>query len=191
MICPNCGKEVTNGAKFCPECGAAISDNNTATNSFSQEQPKGFEYNNNQQAGAGFQNNGFQNNGFQGNYQNNSYLLNVSGIQKRDLVVAILLTIVTCGIYAIYWFIVLTDETNQITNQPEATSGGLAFVFSLITCGIYYFYWSYKMGEKVDIIKGNPNGSTSILFLVLSIVGFGIVNYFIAQDAINNLVGAN
>ena len=47
------------------------------------------------------------------------------------------------------------------------------------------------MGEKVDIIKGNPNGSTSILFLVLSIVGFGIVNYFIAQDAINNLVGAN
>ena len=64
----------------------------------------------------------------------------------------------------------------------------MACVYTFVTCGIYYFYWSYKMGEKVDIIKGNPNGSTSVLFLVLSLVGFGIVNYFIAQDAINNLV---
>lgn len=185
MICPNCGNEVMENSKFCPNCGASLaganSNTSNTTNTWSQEQPKGFEYNN-------YQQNPYQN-GTQNGFQNNApYLLNVSGITKRDLIVAILLSIVTCGIYAIYWFIVLTDETNQITNQPNATSGGLAFVFSIITCGIYYFYWSYKMGEKVDIIKGNPNGNTSILFLVLSLVGFGIVNYFIAQDAINNLV---
>ena len=191
MICPNCGKEVNDGAKFCAECGADLThvsqtpNATTPTNEFSQEQPKGFEYN-------AYQQNNFQSNGYQNPYQNTvpnaPYLLNVSGITKKDLLVTILLTFITCGFYAIYWFIVLTDETNQITNQPGATSGGLAFVLSLITCGIYYFYWSYKLGEKVDIMKGNPSGNTSVLFLVLSIFGLGIVNYFIAQDAINNLV---
>lgn len=186
MICPNCGKEVNDGIKFCPECGADLSANNAtaANNQFSQEQPKGFEYNNFQQ------NAGYQNAGYQQNTVNAPYLLNVSGITKRDIILAIVFSIITCGIYGIYWFIVLTDETNQITNQPNATSGGLAFVFSLITCGIYYIYWSYKLGEKVDIMKGNPNGSTSILFLVLALIGFGFVNEIIAQDAINNLVAA-
>lgn len=189
MICPNCGKEVNDNARFCAECGADLSNVNKAasTNEFSQQQPKGFEYNS-------YQQNNFQNAGYQNPYQNGipnaPYLLNVSGITKRDLLLTVLFIIISCGIYSIYWFIVLTDETNQITNKPEATSGGLAFIFSLISCGIYYFYWSYKLGEKVDIMKGNPNGNTSILFLVLSLLGFGIVNYFIAQDAINNLVAA-
>lgn len=172
MICPNCGKTIPDSTKFCPECGASVANNGAPV------QPKGFEFNNQQ---ANYQN----------NYQRNaSYLLNVTGIQRRDILFAVLFTFITCGIYGIYWFIVLTDETNQITNQPDATSGGLAFVFSLITCSIYYFYWSYKMGEKVDIMKGNPNGSTSVLFLVLSIFGLGFINYILAQDAINSLVTA-
>ena len=113
-----------------------------------------------------------------------------SPVQSRSIALCIVLSILTCGIYGIYWFVVLTDETNHITNQTEATSGGLAFLFSIITCGIYYFYWSYKMGEKVDMIKGTPNGSSSILFLILSIFGLGFVNYIIAQDAINNFVAS-
>ena len=32
--------------------------------------------------------------------------------QQRNIAVAIILTIVTCGIYGIYWFVKLTDEMN-------------------------------------------------------------------------------
>ena len=192
MFCPNCGTEIKEEVLFCPNCGADLSAANNANvapdqtvnsdagNVQPQAQPTGFDYN-------AYQQNTYQ----QGNPQQGApYCLNASGIQKRDLAIAIILTIVTCGIYGIYWFVVLTDETNHITNQTEATSGGLAFLFSIITCGIYYFYWSYKMGEKVDMIKGTPNGSSSILFLILSIYGLGFVNYIIAQDAINNFVAS-
>lgn len=187
MFCPNCGTEITGEERFCPNCGADINatleGNAAPTGDANASQPQGQP--------AGFDYNAYQQNTQQNfNQQGSPYYLNVSGIQKRELLVAILLTIVTCGIYGIYWFVVLTDETNRITNQPEATSGGLALLFSIITCGIYYFYWSYKMGEKVDTIKGTPNGSSSILFLILSIFGLGFVNYIIAQDAINNLVAS-
>ena len=190
MFCPNCGTEITGDEKFCPNCGADVSaalEENAAPTvdagaAQSQGQPAGFDFN-------AYQQNTQQGFNQQGNPQQGTpYYLNVTGIQKRELALAIILTIVTCGIYGIYWFIALTDETNRITNQTEGASGGLAFLFTIITCGIYYFYWSYKLGEKVDMIKGTPNGSSSILFLILSIFGLGFVNYIIAQDAINNLV---
>ena len=112
---------------------------------------------------------------------------NVSGITPRNIALAIILSFVTCGIYAIYWFIVLTNETNQLA-EPDGTSGGLACILTIITCGIYGWFWAYKMGTKVDTIKGTPGGSTNILFILLQIFGLGIINYAIAQDAINKAV---
>lgn len=35
------------------------------------------------------------------------------GIKQRDIAVSIILSIVTCGIYAIYWFICVTDDMVQ------------------------------------------------------------------------------
>ena len=68
-------------------------------------------------------------------------------IQKRDIVVSIILSLVTCGIYNIYWFVVMTDDVKNVANDNNLASGGLAFIFTLLTCGIYGFYWAYKMGE--------------------------------------------
>ena len=53
-------------------------------------------------------------------------------IQQRNIAVCIILSIVTCGIYGIYWFIVLSNDTNTVSNAENATSGGVAFVLSLI-----------------------------------------------------------
>ena len=54
-------------------------------------------------------------------------------IQQRNIAVCIILSIVTCGIYGIYWFIVLSNDTNTVSNAENATSGGVAFVLSLFT----------------------------------------------------------
>ena len=54
-------------------------------------------------------------------------------IQQRNIAVCIILSIVTCGIYGIYWFIVLSNDTNTVSNAENATSGGVAFVLSLTT----------------------------------------------------------
>lgn len=69
-------------------------------------------------------------------------------IQKRNIVTCILLSLVTCGIYGIVWFINMTDDVAYLSEDPEM-SGGKAFLFTLITCGIYSFFWAYKMGKNV------------------------------------------
>ena len=103
-----------------------------------------------------------------------------------NIVLCVVLSIVTCGIYGIYWFVKMTDETNDMTGSTVA-SGIVAFLLSIVTCGIYAFYWNYKMGEKVDQINGTPSNS-GILFLILALFGLSIVNYCIIQNAINNKV---
>ncbi len=113
----------------------------------------------------------------------------VGSIQKREIVLCIIFSIITCGIYGIYWFICLTNDANSVSNEKTA-DGVLAFVYTLITCGIYSYYWAYKMGKKM-YEAGKSNGieisDNSVLYILLSIFGLGIVNYCIIQSDLNKL----
>lgn len=108
-------------------------------------------------------------------------------MKQRNIALCIVYTLITCGIYGIYWFICITDETNQVSNR-YGTSGGMAFVFNLITCGIYGIYWGYKMGDCLDEARANngePTGSLPILYLILNIFGLQIVTYALIQSELN------
>lgn len=112
-------------------------------------------------------------------------------MKRRDPVVAIILSIVTCGIYALYWFVCMTNDSNELADDPNATSGGMALLLGIVTCGIYLIYWNYKMGKKMYEIqlKNNvPATDNSILYLILSIFGLSIVNYFLIQSEINKFI---
>lgn len=111
-------------------------------------------------------------------------------IQRREIVTAIILSILTCGIYGIIWFIKLNDEINIVSNHTEDTSGGMAFLFTVLTCGIYAYIWFFKMGEKLDeasVNRGLPAQSRSVLYLILGLFGFGIVSYALMQDTLNKM----
>ncbi len=105
---------------------------------------------------------------------------------KRSIPLCIILYLFTCGIYPIYWMIVLNDEINAASRQ-SGPSGGMVFLYSLITCGIYSLYWMYKMGERVEIIQGTYSGNTGLLYLVMSFFGLGCVAMALMQDALNRL----
>lgn len=112
-------------------------------------------------------------------------------IQKRNVGISILLSLVTCGIYSIYWFIKLTDEANYLSGEMS-TSGGLAFLFSLVTCGIYSIFWAYNIGKKMMEAQrkaGMIPNDNSILYIILSVLGLQIVVFAIVQSDINNLSG--
>ena len=156
-ICLKCGVETGKGDRFCPNCGASVAPDQTVC----------------LQCGVAL--------------QQNKVNPAAGRIAPRNIVVAVLLSLVTCGIYGIYWFIVMTNEMNALTGHDKDTPGGLCFLLGLVTCGIYTYYWAYKMGEKKDELTGS-NSSSSILFLVLALLGFGIVDYVLAQDAINKAV---
>ena len=159
-VCLHCGVEAGKGNSFCPNCGNAVSPEASICVN----------------CGVSLKTSAKQ-----------APVNDVSGIQKRSIVTAIILSIVTCGIYSIYWFIVLTNDMNKASGRTSDTSGGMAFVLTLVTCGIYEYYWAYKIGEKRDIVAGEK-GSSGIIYLVLSLFGFGIVAYCLAQDALNKSV---
>lgn len=114
-------------------------------------------------------------------------------IQERSIVLQIVLTIITCGIYGIFWFITLTDDTARAAEDPSF-SGGKAFLFTIITCGIYGFYWYYKMGKTLQMANqkaGINAGDNSVLYLILGIFGLGLVNYCIMQNELNVIARNN
>lgn len=112
---------------------------------------------------------------------------NVKDLEERNVALAIVLSLVTCGIYSIYWFIKLTDDSNRIC-EDDFTSGGIAFLLTIITCGIYGLYWYYKMGDRLRIAGakyGKIIDNNSFLYLILGFFGFGLVSMALMQSDIN------
>lgn len=118
------------------------------------------------------------------NYNNTNSNIKVP---ERNIVSCIIFSILTCGIYGIYWFICITDEINAVSNE-EGTSGGMAFLLTLITCGIYGIYWAYRSGQKLAAagkLYNKPISDNSIFYLILQFLGLGIINYCLMQNDLN------
>lgn len=113
-------------------------------------------------------------------------------MKKRDIAVAIILSLITCGIYGIVWFINLTDDV-AYASEDSSISGGMAFLLTIITCSIYRFYWSYQMGKKMYMAKTNRGmraSDNSVLYLILSVLQLDIVNYCLIQSELNEIADA-
>lgn len=111
-------------------------------------------------------------------------------IQKRNIALYFILTLVSCGIFGIYWFITLNDDTNKISGHPEALNGVLALLLSIVTCGIYALFWMYNMGTRIDEAKakrGQPGGNSGALYLILAILGLGFISELLLQSELNKL----
>lgn len=111
-------------------------------------------------------------------------------IQKRDIAIAVILSLVTCGIYTYYWMYKLTEESNYLSRN-HSLDPALSIVFSIITCGIYSYYWVYKVGKNMSAAQnmhGKIPNDNAVLYLILAIFGFSIVDFALIQNDINDLV---
>lgn len=113
--------------------------------------------------------------------------------EEKNLVMNIILSLVTCGLYGLYWFVTLTEDAKEFSKDEQMQSGGLALVLTIVTCGIYGFYWAYKMGKMIE--QGQKNyglnaKDNSILYIVLQLFGLGIVGYCLMQNDLNEITRA-
>ncbi len=163
--CPACGAQNPDTSIFCNACGARLDAAGPAPNPGPRYQnpDDGYPY------GQGPAYGGQQ--GYGGM------------VVPRSIVLAIILTLITCGIYGIYWMCKVNDELNLLAGNDRGTSGGMVVVFNIITCGIYGIYWAYKMGQNCACLNGDSSGS--ILYLLLALFGFQIINLALFQDMIN------
>lgn len=115
-------------------------------------------------------------------------------ISKREIVSSVILSIVTCGIYMLYWTYCIANDSNTLlraNNRQEGTSGGMVLLLSIVTCGIYtlYFYWKVsKSLAELPSREGHTIQDNSIITLVLGFVGLGIVSLAIIQDEMNRII---
>ena len=102
-------------------------------------------------------------------------------IQKRNIAVCILLSLVTCGIYGLYWLACLANDTNTASGRSNDTSGGMVI------------YWMYKAGEKIDAarqMRGLPSQNNGLVYLLLTLFGFSIIAWALLQNELNNMSDA-
>lgn len=105
-------------------------------------------------------------------------------VKQRNIALCIVFSILTFGIYGLYWFVKITDELNSLSNNNKSAGGAMAILFCILTCGIYGLYWYYKQGQKIDEITNN-NGNTGIVYLLLGLFGLGIIPYCLMQSTLN------
>ena len=111
-------------------------------------------------------------------------------IQRKSIGLCIVLSIVTCGIYSLYWLYCMAEDVNLVTARPSAPSGGLVLLLTIVTCNIYGLY---RAGDDLDrqrVNQGQVPGHLGILYLLLAVFGFSIISYALLQSEINEYAAA-
>ena len=175
MFCPNCGAQISETDKFCPVCGNAVE-------AASQPQPDPRQPNFQSQPNPTY---------VPPTYAQPQPHAFDCGVQARDIAVAVILSIVTCGIYSIFWMIKQVDDVNRVANDQSAYSGGITWLLSFVTCGIYGWYWFYQAAKKMRYAKQVRNmpsdDNAEVLYLILAIFGFAIVDMCLIQSDLNKM----
>lgn len=106
------------------------------------------------------------------------------GDAYREMVPHVLLLLVTCGIYWLYWIYKTTEYTNRI-GQSEQRSA-VAQVVLCMFIPFYAIYWVYKTAQIIDE-TARQQGIMSDLTSICTILAFfiGIVPPILLQDKIN------
>ena len=210
MFCPNCGTHIPDDSKFCPNCGATVGTQaNTPYDGGYQQYggpvppqggpvpPQGDYQSYEQDQYSGYY-------GAQTDYYatQNSYSTAAPNPQAqgalridRDIIVYVLLTIVTCGIYS-YWYVYqLAQHTNTICYEDgEETPGlGIYLLLSIVTCGIYSYYWTYKLAERLQQngprygVEIREGGSDVLIWLILGLFTCSICSFVGMNFIIKNI----
>ncbi len=90
-------------------------------------------------------------------------------MQKRSPVMVVILSVITLGIYAIWWYVTTKNEMNAKGAQiPTAW---------LIIVPIANIYWEWKFGEGVETVtnKGMSAGTAFLLLFFLGVIGAAII----------------
>lgn len=112
----------------------------------------------------------------------------------RGLFVYILLSLLTCGIYSIFFTYSLVKDINTAcAGDREHTHGLLVTsLLTTLTCGIYGYIWYYKVGNRLQKnamrygVMVPENGTTILMWLVLGSALFGIGPFVALNIIIKN-----
>lgn len=117
---------------------------------------------------------------------------------NRSLIAYILLSIITCGIYSLFfWHNYIKDVNTICAGDGKNTRGILAvIILSILTLGIYGYVWTYGMQNRLRDNASRYNagvitgGGTIVLWQIFGVLLFGIgglIGTYMQFDSLNRL----
>ncbi len=168
MYCPKCGFQLADNAKFCPKCGSKVEQ--AQSNSQTQAAPVQQASSQSQYAQPQYDQPQYYAQEAQPQYTQpaQSQAISSAGqpvqayapaqqagmvIPQRDnwsTITIVLLNVVTCGIYGMWFTSKLASEANDICQDGQKSAGAAAYILlGLLTFGIYCYYWQYKIQDRM------------------------------------------
>ena len=111
----------------------------------------------------------------------------------RSIALGIIFSLLTCGIYSLYWQYKQMKTLNGWLGRTDYRFG-LWLLLSFVTCGIYSLYYEYKMAvgiNKIQVTNGLPvSDYLAVICVLLAFFGIGIASLAIQQWEINKFYNA-
>ncbi len=122
-------------------------------------------------------------------------------VKERNPIVVVILSLVTCGIYWIWWMYKITDELKEATHD-ESLKPGMDLLLNLVTCMMWGLYTEYRHAQKIHqvIVLADPNhkdqSQTVMILNIVTVVGAwlggmtgicALIAQYIVQDEHNKL----
>ena len=106
---------------------------------------------------------------------------------KNDPIVVLLLGVVTCGLYLIYWNIKVSQVINAVAEREFISQPIAIFAGCCLPVNLYFYYLAGKEGlPKIYEKTGEIGKDQSTLLLILGFL-FPMVAAMIVQGDINKL----
>ena len=102
----------------------------------------------------------------------------------------LILTILTCGLFNIYWNYRQMEACNVLLNRREF-SFWIWLLLTIVTCGLYHIFYQYKMGAAIveiqHLMKREVFDKLPLISVLVTILGLSIVVDCIHQHEINKI----
>lgn len=112
----------------------------------------------------------------------------MKGITRNPALVLIF-SIISCGIYLLYWMYAISSELKYYLND-DTIKPGIDLLLSIL-CFPYMFYWLYKYSKLTTEAQTRagvtPVSDNAVICVVLPFLGLSVVSALIIQNDLNKV----
>jgi len=115
----------------------------------------------------------------------------LSSEHKIEIAAGIILSLLTCGLYNIYWNYRQFQAMNELLGREEYNFVSW-LLLSIVTCGLYHIYYEYKMGSDLYAWLKDHGHEVSpnlpLIGLALAVFGLTVIADAVYQHELNKLI---